>query len=348
VRPTAPDPVWASAATGVYPARNGVRSAAAYYAWGDTRAVDLLPDYCFSHGLVQLGFVRSVPSSSAAWRARPLWRILADGGVSVGVVRWPLTYPVEPVSGFIISDRFHESPGSMLELDPRMAYPADVLPLARAAFAADDASDSSGSPAVVASVPRPRAGRGASAAERDRRYSRVMRELRAKWDPQFVALRYQGLDTFGHLYLRYTQAGADEMTESERRRNAEVIDRYYSYIDAEIGDAMERTRPGELLMVVSGFGMQRLNSIKQLVARVMAGDDVSGSHERAPDGFLLAYGTDVDPGRHQRGSIVDVAPTVLYFLGFPVGRDMDGFARTDLFTRTFTAERPIAFIPSYR
>ena len=30
-------------------------------------------------------------------------------------------------------------------------------------------------------------------------------------------------------------------------------------------------------------------------------------------------------------SVVDVVPTVLYFLGLPVGRDMDGYARTDLF-----------------
>ena len=73
----------------------------------------------------------------------------------------------------------------------------------------------------------------------------------------------------------------------------------------------------------------------------------SGTHERAPDGFLIAYGTAAQPGRRQRGSIVDVTPTVLYFLGLAVARDMDGFARADLFTREFTAERPIVFIPSY-
>jgi hypothetical protein len=38
---------------------------------------------------------------------------------------------------------------------------------------------------------------------------------------------------------------------------------------------------------------------------------------------------------------------VLYFLGLPVARDMDGFARTDLFTRTFTSEQPITFIPTH-
>jgi hypothetical protein len=42
-----------------------------------------------------------------------------------------------------------------------------------------------------------------------------------------------------------------------------------------------------------------------------------------------------------------VVPTILYFLGLPVGRDMDGFARTDLFQRTVTEWRPITFIPTY-
>jgi predicted AlkP superfamily phosphohydrolase/phosphomutase len=63
---------------------------------------------------------------------------------------------------------------------------------------------------------------------------------------------------------------------------------------------------------------------------------------------MLAYGTAVQPGRPHRGSIVDVTPTLLYFFGLPVARDMDGYARTDLFTREFSAERPVTFIPSYR
>jgi hypothetical protein len=76
-------------------------------------------------------------------------------------------------------------------------------------------------------------------------------------------------------------------------------------------------------------------------------DPMSSTHERAPDGFLLAFGTPVEPGRHQRGSIVDVTPTVLYFLGLPVARDMDGYARPDLFRSSFTSNRPIAFVPTY-
>jgi hypothetical protein len=31
----------------------------------------------------------------------------------------------------------------------------------------------------------------------------------------------------------------------------------------------------------------------------------------------------------------------------PVGRDMDGFARTDLFVRSFALERPVKYIASH-
>jgi predicted AlkP superfamily phosphohydrolase/phosphomutase len=93
--------------------------------------------------------------------------------------------------------------------------------------------------------------------------------------------------------------------------------------------------------------MQPLDQIKQAIGRLLGDPNFTGTHERAPDGFILAYGASVQAGRRPRGSIVDVAPTLLYFLGLPIARDMDGFARADLFTRDYTAERPIVFIPSY-
>ena len=177
-----------------------------------------------------------------------------------------------------------------------------------------------------------------------------MRDLRATYDPRFVALRYEGLDTIAHYFLRYSQPSRTlrSVSEADRKLYGQAVDRHYSYIDAEIGEALDSLRPGDLLVVVSGFGMQPLNPIKEALARVMGDPDFSGTHERAPDGFMLIKGASVEPGRRQRGSIVDVTPTLLYFLGLPIARDMDGFARADLFTKGFTAERPIAFIPTYR
>ena len=62
----------------------------------------------------------------------------------------------------------------------------------------------------------------------------------------------------------------------------------------------------------------------------------------------MAYGASVAKARSlRRASVVDIVPTVLYFLGLPIGRDMDGYVRTDLFQPGFTEERPITFIPTY-
>jgi hypothetical protein len=121
----------------------------------------------------------------------------------------------------------------------------------------------------------------------------------------------------------------------------------YAAADQLLGRVMAALRPGDLLLVVSGFGMEPMSVGKRLLERAVGNTEPSGTHEPAPDGFLFAYGTEVRPGRQMRGSVVDIVPTILYFYGLPLGRDMDGFARTDIFTPAFSAGRPITFIPSY-
>lgn len=344
VRPTQPDPVWAAVATGMYPSKNGVRSAASYFARNDEGVVDLLPDHCFSHALVHLGFIRDQPNTSAIWRARPLWSIASESGVRVGIVRWPLTYPTGDVDGFIVSDRFYQLVGSIAEFD-RAATPRDILPSLEASFA----QLPEGADAQLAQIGVGKSGTPEeSAIRRDRWYSAVMRNLAVPMSPRLTALRYEGLDTVGHYYLRFTQPRMlRDLPEEERRRFSQAMDRYYAYIDGEVASALDALAPGDLLVLVSGFGMQPMNPVKQAIGRVLGDPDFSGTHERGPDGFLMAFGTAVEPGRRPRGSVVDVTPTVLYFLGLPVARDMDGFARADLFSRAFTADRPIVFIPSY-
>ena len=170
-------------------------------------------------------------------------------------MRWPLTFPAQPVHGFVLSDRFHQLLGSFLELDASAAYPESVLPVARDAFAdPDETPEWLVAPIAADGAP---SSPEASAGLRDLFYSRAMRDLRAEWPVQLSAVRYQGLDTVGHYNLRYTQPrDVGGASEEERRRRVQVIDRYYGYIDSEIGEALAGLLPGDLLLVVSGFGME--------------------------------------------------------------------------------------------
>ena len=334
IRPTQPDPVWAAVATGMYPNKNGVRSAASYFAPGDQHGIDLLPDHCFSHVLVRLGVVRDQPNSSSAWRARPLWSILGDYGITSGIVRWPLTYPAQPVDGFLVTDRFHQLIGSMSEFDGQAAYPMELLPTVRNAFGGE--RPSAADPAAMA-------------ARRDELYARAARDLQAARPVQLERDPLPG-DRHGQPHATCaTRSRATSPTFRTRIGSATAACSIASTPTStrKSATAVEQLKPGDLLLVVSGFGMQPAGAVKRAFAGVLRDPDVSGTHADAPDGFLLAYGSNVPPGRKQRGSIVDVTPTILYFLGLPVGRDMDGYARADLFASSLTASRPITFIPSH-
>jgi predicted AlkP superfamily phosphohydrolase/phosphomutase len=161
-------------------------------------------------------------------------------------------------------------------------------------------------------------------------------------------VRFPGLDAVGHYFFRYANPSAfGDVSEAERRQYGRVLDDYYGFVDAVVGSSLESLGRGDLLIVVSAFGMEPLSPGKRVLEQLVGNVRISGTHERAPDGFMLVYGSNVAPGHPERASLVDLTPTVLYYLGLPVARDMDGFARTDLFQSAFTASRPVTFIPSY-
>ena len=346
LKPTQAEPVWAAAATGKYPPKDGVRSNAIYRVRADdTDPVDLLPDYCFATALSYQSFIRSEPVSSVSLRARPLWDILGDYGVVSGVVNWPLTHPVHPTPGYIVSDYFDEAVSSPLRLaNAEAATPTTAVDIAREVF--DNWQARLWSDVLPSFGPKESPPDGYLQARWDRAYAQTANELDQEFATRLTAVRFQGLDIFGHIYLHDAEPELfGDSVRDEAPRS--VLDRYYAYIDAEIGNVMGHLQGDDLLLVVSGFGMEQEPVSKRLLARLLDWPVRSGSHDSAPDGFLLAYGTNVTHGTLVRGAIVDLAPTVLYYMGLPVGRDMDGFARTDLFARAYTTEHSVSYIATH-
>ena len=79
------------------------------------------------HGVYDFGrlvgqdYTAFVPTNGADMRGRMLWRILSDVGLTVGVVNVPMTYPAEPVNGFVVAGIPY--PGQ----SPRVCHPAGLL-----------------------------------------------------------------------------------------------------------------------------------------------------------------------------------------------------------------------------
>jgi predicted AlkP superfamily phosphohydrolase/phosphomutase len=350
LRPTQAEPVWSAVATGHYPMSNGIRSAAVYRAFGGT-PIQLLPDYCFSQALVTFGFLTEEAQTAAHLQSRPLWSILGDHGARVGVIGWPLTQPAPRVDGFVISDTFHRLSEPELNLDSLPAvWPPEFLAEARLALQTPADPD----PVALVSTmgaPQPvddydlRSDRAPVVA--DRVHLQLLTALSGS-PPPFLAVRFPGIDAVGHRFLRYADPSAfGDVSVEESQRFGRVLQQYYGFLDTVIGRELSRLEPNDLLLVVSAFGMEPMSPGKRVLEMAAGNPLISGTHERAPDGFVLAFGGPVAPGRPARASVVDLAPTILYFLGLPVARDMNGFARIDLFKPAFTSDKPVTYIPSY-
>jgi Type I phosphodiesterase / nucleotide pyrophosphatase len=340
LRPTQVEPVWSAAATGKYPPKNGVRSDYVYRVDpGETEPVNLLPDYCFAQALLYQGFVREEPLTSVSLHARTMWEILGDYSVAAGIVNWPLTRAASIERGYLLSDYFDEARSSPIRSgDQRAGDPTTAVDIGREVFDRWQA------------VPRedilPLAGGeeqapGIQRVRWDRAYLESESELSRLFTPRLTAVRLEAIDELGHAFLRQAQPELSDARRGDPRRS--VLDRYYADLDLEIGRFMEQTAPGDLLLVVSGFGMERTPLVKRWFSRAIGEVEATGSHEAAPDGFLIAFGANVAAGEYRRGSIVDLAPTVLYYMGIPIGRDMDGFVRTDLFRALYTREHPVTY-----
>ena len=345
-RPTQPEPVWSSVMTGKWPVHHGIRSAAVYRSFLGGRPIEILPDLLFTQALVRFGLLVAEAQTSSSVRTTPLWRVLTSHGLSSGVIGLPLTHPAEPLQGFMVSDGFHRRLDPAVDLDQRSA----VYPLAVDDFTfllpRDDGGATEASPESLALLSQ--SGESASGVLADTLHHDLAVRLGTRQDVRLLVVRYAGLDAVAHRYLRFaTPEAFGDVSLQERRQFGRVLNDYYGYVDTVIGDWLASLRDDDLLIVVSGFGMEPLSLGKRLLERLTGNPQISTSHERAPDGFLLAFGRGVSRGRLPRGAVVDVTPTLLYFLDQPVGRDMDGFARTDLFGDAFNAQRTITFIPTY-
>ncbi len=119
-----------------------------------------------------------------------------------------------------------------------------------------------------------------------------------------MTVRYQSLDTIGHYFLRYADPSEfGDVTSDERRRFGTVLEQHYALIDEAIGRSIASLGPDDLLLVVSGYGMEPMGVLKRLLERVVGDPDLSGTHESAPDGFLMAYGGPVARGRRSARGI---------------------------------------------
>jgi len=184
---------------------------------------------------------------------------------------------------------------------------------------------------------------------RDSLYEEAAFQERTSVSPQVYGLRLNGLNLVEKYFYRYSFPEVfGNLTPEETARYGSVIERYYQFYDQVIGKYLTGLKEDELFIVFSPHGMEPLPFWKRVVDWLTGHTDVSAFHELGPEGVVFFYGKNINREKNIEGMrLVDMAPSILYYLGLPVSKDMDGIVLSSLFNRDFTGENPIFAISSY-
>jgi Type I phosphodiesterase / nucleotide pyrophosphatase len=308
-----------------------------------------------------------------------LWNIASAFSKRVGFLGWWASWPAEPVTGWIVSDRFTRErwnewfgggkrehtaypPALVQQLRPLVVDPDDppmdeidtlvaLSPEERAAFVA---------------AKKPLFGHGLSVFKyaycSQRSYEKMALRLLGAGQPDLTGVFLVANDPISHCFWHFyePQAYAEGVDPDQVARLGRLIPNFYRHNDTYLGELLRQVSPETAVLVVSDHGFEAARQLPALKAapHLFEGPEAeraamngmvavgqSGKHQI--EGLLIAAGGPFRRGVAARATQYDIAPTVLALLGLPVPRDMPGRVLEEILEPRFLAEHPVVRIPSY-
>ncbi|NNE08504.1 MAG: hypothetical protein HKN20_08080 [Gemmatimonadetes bacterium] len=303
---------------------------------------------------------KTLTSNSTFVREPRLWEIAESAGLRCGTVAAQVTSPPLPMEGFLVAD------DAAVVRKRDLWYPLDLMtPEENAAFRekafGDEMREWFGfeSPGDIDVEFRegPILERYAHAVSRifrkDYRNSMLGLSLARRMDLDYFTLYLPGPDDVQHFFWKHTFGEGDADVDPEVAEYfGEVVPDYFRFLDYVLGEAQTIFDPDETVFVITsdhGLGpWSEHASLSKYFPFLGKGRHPfnTGNHRR--DGVFLLAGPGVEPGdRKEASRDVDIAPTILYFLGLPVPEDTDGKVILDAITSGELEQRPIESIASY-
>ncbi len=173
--------------------------------------------------------------------------------------------------------------------------------------------------------------------------------IKENYHPFYFHVFLSGLDTVEHYFWKYARPERTFLAEETPSAYSKVIERYYDYYDSIIGATLSLLKDNEILLVYSPHGMSALPLWKRILNFIYRTDEISAYHDNAPEGIAIFYGSGVGKNGFQGNiKIVDLAPTLLYLMGFPIARDMDGNVVKKIIDPVILQKNPLFFVPSFQ
>jgi predicted AlkP superfamily phosphohydrolase/phosphomutase len=315
-------------------------------------------------------------------RVPALWNMLDSYRRSVGVIGWWVTWPAEPVDGFMVSDRvawgrwqswtdgrksehftYPEELFARIRdrvVDPVKAPPLDEI-FALAKFTDEEKN-------MIRSFDHPLPFHGPSVIKfgfsEQKTYENIALELLPSLQPELSMVFLVAVDPISHNYWHFFRPndfdGAVDPKDAERL--GKIVPAIYEHDDAYLATLLSKIDPNTVVMVVSDHGFKssgKLPGATQLIDYGVLGLEKretldepvnvgqSGVHEI--DGIFIASGGPFVQGATptRKASVLDVTPTVLALFGLPIAKNMPGRVLQELIDPEFLAAHPVERIEAY-
>src|SRR3989344_338144 len=290
---------------------------------------------------------------------KPIWEILSDEKIFCAVIGWLVTWPAYKINGILVSERALESVKIAEETSEKFkifgegqsTYPSSIF---------DEISKYVLSPSLISREEMSRffINLNGNDLEDIRKktfdknnqlqfFSQLYRtdvfsinsgiHIKNKYAPDFLAVYLPGLDGVQHFFWRYHDSEKFHFIEASKEeilKFSNTIKNYYKFLDQQIAKLID----GESnVIIVSDHGMDAIPRMNYDVRSIR-----SGQHEDSPDGIFIIKGKNIKKNvRITNAHILDIAPTLLYWLGKPICEDMDGKILTEVFEEDFLRSNPV-------
>ena len=308
----------------------------------------------FKHGV--LGFTEPTPDgqgvmpvSNLSRKVRAIWNILHLAGKTCNVVGWWPSYPAEPIRGVMVSEHFQHATGPLdkewlvpegcvhpvelrdtlaeLRINPNELLPGHLLPFIPKALEIDQDKD-----ARLAGCMR-------TLAETATVQSTATWLIQNRpWD--FMAVYFDGIDHFGHGFMKYHPPRREFIKEADFELYKNVINQAYIFHDMMLGELLRLAGEDTTVILMSDHGFHSDHLRPKHIPREPAGPAM----EHRDFGMFAMKGPGIKQDQLIHGAcLLDVTPTLLTLFGLPIGADMDGRP----LLQAFEQAPDLQYIPSW-
>jgi predicted AlkP superfamily phosphohydrolase/phosphomutase len=354
MEPSASPALWTTIATGVTPDHHGIHN---FVVAGDPHAgaAPVEAEAGRARAIRMEAVVR--PVTSTMRRAPAFWNILSRYDRRVGVVGWLVTWPAEPVSGYIVSSYlpyvYNWSTGRPLkgtivegiphqtfpeglvdEIEPLKVRPQDLDPALVGRFY-DAAATGDLLPADRECVTGFRWSLAC-----DETYRGIGRHLFGRYPVDLFAVYFGGADVASHRFWKFAHPEALDyrVRPQDAAALGGIIDAYYEHLDGILREYLADLGSRDTLVVLSDHGFQPVWD--------PARPATSGHHRL--EGMIALWGRGVARGVRIEGArLVDVLPTLLLILDVPLADTLVGRPLSGALEASFLRDHPIRRISDY-